>query len=178
MARFATRMLRATLLDRALYEEVEADTSATWQAVGVVVLSSLAAGLGSGVREGIGGVVLWTLMVLIGWYGWAYLTYFIGTTFLAEPQTRADHRELLRTLGFASAPGVLRLLGSIPGLTVVVFGVVNLWMLVAMVIAVRQALDYTSMGRAIGVCIIGWCIVLVLILLLAPALAGDLLHGR
>jgi hypothetical protein len=85
---------------------------------------------------------------------------------------------LLRTLGFASAPGVLRLLGSIPGLTVVVFGVVNLWMLVAMVIAVRQALDYTSMGRAIGVCIIGWCIVLVLILLLAPALAGDLLHGR
>lgn len=65
----------------------------------------------------------------------------VGTTFLAEPQTRADHRELLRTLGFASAPGVLRLLGSIPGLTVVVFGVTNVWMLVAMVLAVRQALD-------------------------------------
>ena len=178
MARFATRMLRAALLDRALYEEVEADTSATWQAVGVVVLSSLAAGLGSGAREGVGGVVLWTLVVLLGWYGWAYLTYFIGTTFLAGPQTRADHRELLRTLGFSSAPGVLRLLGIIPGLTVVVFGVVNVWMLVAMVVAVRQALDYTSMGRALGVCIIGWFIVLVLILLLAPSLAGDLLRGR
>jgi hypothetical protein len=123
-------------------------------------------------------MVLWTLVTLIGWYSWAYLTYFIGTTLLSEPQTRATHSELLRTLGFSSSPGVLRLLGIIPGLTVVVFGVVSVWMLVTMVVAVRQALDYTSVVRAIVVCTIGWLIVLLLLLLFVSSLAGGLLNGH
>src|SRR6266545_6843095 len=109
MAGFLARMLRAALLDTALYEEVEADSRATWQAVGVVLLSSLASGLGSGARDGVRGVVVHTLVVLIAWYTWAYLSYFIGATFLPEAQTRANHGELLRTLGFSSAPGILRL---------------------------------------------------------------------
>ena len=107
---------------------------------------------------------------LIGWYVWAFLTYFIGTKFLAEPQTRSDHRELLRTIGFSSAPGLIRVLGIIPGLGTLLFLVADIWMLVAMVIAVRQALDYTSTGRAIGVCMIGW-VVQILILMVLPL--GD-----
>jgi hypothetical protein len=114
-------------------------------------------------------------VTLLGWYSWAYLTYFIGTKFLAEPQTRANHGELLRTLGFSSAPGVLRLLGLVPGLTVVVFAVVHIWMLVAMIVAVRQALDYTSVVRASVVCTIGWLIVLLLLLLFVSALPGGTL---
>jgi hypothetical protein len=102
-------------------------------------------------------VLIWALL---GWYAWAFLTYFIGTKFLAEPQTRADHRELLRTIGFSSAPGLIRILGIIPvpGFRSLLFQVAAIWMLVAMVIAVRQALDYTSTGRAIGVCVIGWAV--------------------
>jgi hypothetical protein len=173
MAGFLARMLRASLLDTALYEEVEADTRATWQAVGVVFLSSLALGFGSGAREGVRGVVMHTLVVLIAWYTWAYLSYFIGTTVLPEAQTRANHGELLRTLGFTSAPGILRLLGLIPGLIVVVFGLVYGWMLVAMVVAVRQALDYTSMLRAFAVCTMGGLIILGLILLLVSPLVGG-----
>ena len=173
MAGFLARMLRAALLDTALYEEVEADSRATWQAVGVVLLSSLASGLGSGARDGVRGVVVHTLVVLIAWYTWAYLSYFIGTTFLPEAQTRANHGELLRTLGFSSAPGILRLLGLIPGLTVVVFGLVYGWMLVAMVVAVRQALDYTSTVRAFAVCTMGGLIILGLILLLVSPLVGG-----
>jgi hypothetical protein len=166
-------MLRASLLDTALYEEVEADTHATWQAVGVVCLSSLASGLGSGARDGVWGVVVHTLVVLIAWYAWAYLSYFIGTTVLPEAQTHANHGELLRTLGFSSAPGILRLLGLIPGLTVVVFVLVYGWMLVAMVVAVRQALDYTSTARAFAVCTLGGLIILGLILLLVSPLVGG-----
>ena len=90
-----------------------------------------------------------TISALIGWYIWAYLTYFIGTKFLPEPQSRADHGELLRTIGFSSTPGLIRVLGIIPGLTGVIFLIAAIWMLVAMVIAVRQALDYTSTFRAI-----------------------------
>jgi hypothetical protein len=129
MTGFLARMLRASLLDTALYEEVEADTRATWQAVGVVCLSSLASGLGSGARDGVRGVIVHTLVVLIAWYAWAYLSYFVGTTVLPEAQTRANHGELLRTLGFSSAPGILRLLGLVPGLTVVVFILAYAWML-------------------------------------------------
>ena len=74
---------------------------------------------------------------------------------------------MLRTIGFASSPGLLRILGIVPGITGIVFFACALWMLVAMVIAVRQALDYHSTGRAIAVCLIGWlvyCVILGLVL--------------
>jgi len=150
-------MIRAAKLDVQLYEEVEADQTALGQAMGVVVLSAVAAGIGSA-NGGLLGLVIGTIGALIGWYIWAFLTYFIGTKFLPEPQTKADYGELLRTIGFSSAPGLIRVFGIIPGLTALVFSVASIWMLVAMVIAVRQALDYTSTWRAIGVCVIGWMV--------------------
>ena len=155
---FTDRMIRAAKLDVNLYEEVEADKDTMRQAMGVVVLASLAAGVGSIGTLGLGGILFGTLAALGGWYIWAWLTYFIGTRFLAEPQTEADLGQLLRTTGFSSSPGLIRVLGIIPGLGTVVFAVASIWMLVTMVIAVRQALDYTSTFRAVGVCVIGWII--------------------
>ncbi len=157
MASIQDRMIRAAKLDVQLYEEVEADQTALGQAMGVVVLSAVAAGIGSA-NVGPFGIVIGTIGALIGWYIWAFLTYFIGTKFLPEPQTSADYGELLRTIGFSSAPGLIRVFGIIPGLTALVFSVAGIWMLIAMVIAVRQALDYKSTWRAIGVCVIGWVI--------------------
>ena len=157
MSRFTERMIRAAKLDVNLYEEVEADKTAMGQAMGVVVLSSLAAGIGS-ISTGGRNLILVTIAALVGWYIWAYLTYFIGTKFLPETQTKADYGELLRTIGFSSSPGLIRILGIIPGFTNLVFSVAGIWMLIAMVIAVRQALDYTSTLRAVGVCLIGWII--------------------
>ena len=107
-----------------------------------------------------------TIAALIGWYVWAYLTYLIGTKLLPEPQTKADVGELLRTIGFSSSPGLIRVLGIIPGLGGLVFLAASIWMLVAMVIAVRQALDYQSTGRAIGVCVIGWIVQILIFMLL------------
>ena len=113
-------MIRAAKLDVNLYEEVEADKTAMGQAMGVVVLSSLAAGIGS-ISMGGRNLILVTIAALVGWYIWAYLTYFIGTKFLPETQTKADHGELLRTIGFSSSPGLIRILGIIPGFTNLVF---------------------------------------------------------
>lgn len=158
MADFKDRIIRAAKLDINLYEEVEADKGATGQAMKVVIFSSIAAGIGTISTNGLVGIVLGTIAALIGWYVWAYITYFIGTKLLPEPQTEADHSELLRTIGFASSPGLIRVFGIIPGLTGIVFSVASMWMLAAMVIAVRQALDYSGTLRAIGVCIIGWII--------------------
>ena len=158
MASLGDRMIRAAKLDRNLYEEVEADTGATGQAMLVVVLSSVAAGIGSVGGAGLKGLLLGALSALAAWYIWAFLTYFIGTRLLPESQTEADVGQLLRTTGFSSSPGLLRILGILPGLTGIVFLGCAVWMLVAMVIAVRQALDYHGTGRAIAVCLIGWVV--------------------
>jgi hypothetical protein len=151
-------MVRAAKLDVNLYEEVEADKQAMGQAMGVVVLSSLAAGIGSVGTTGISGLLLGTVGALIGWFIWAFITFFVGTKILPEPQTEADYGELLRTIGFSSSPGLLRILGVVPILGTIIFIVCGIWMLVAMIIAVRQALDYKSTWRAVGVCFIGWII--------------------
>jgi len=166
MTTFSNRIIRAAKLDVALYEEVESDKSALGQAMGVVVLSSIAAGIGSTAKAGLLGMLMVVVVALIGWYIWAYLTYFIGTKLLPEPQTKADHGELLRTIGFSSSPGLIRVLGIIPGLQGIVFPIAAVWMLVAMIVAVRQALDYTGTLRAIGVCSIGWVIQIAIFMLL------------
>ncbi len=172
MASFGNRIIRAARLDVALYEEVEADKSALGQAMGVVVLSSVAAGIGSASKAGLLGMLIGVVVSLVGWYIWAYLTYFIGTRLLPEPQTKADHGELLRTIGFSSSPGLIRVLGVIPVMQSIVFPIAAIWMLVAMIIAVRQALDYNSTLRAVGVCVIGWIIQIVMFVLLFSMFGG------
>ena len=169
---FQNRIIRATRLDSNLYEEVEADKSAQGQAMAIVVLASIAAGIGLYETNGLSGIITGTIASLISWYVWAYLTYFIGTKFLPEPQTEADLGELLRTIGFASSPGLFRVLCVIPGIGMLVYSISSLWMLVAMIIAVRQALDYNSTLRAIAVCVIGY-VVQILIIVLIFSFFGD-----
>ena len=166
------RMIRAAKLDAQLYEEVEADRGAMGQATAVVILSAVAAGIGNLAAGGVVGILVLSVAALVGWYIWAFLTYMIGTRLLPEPATRADLGELLRTLGFASAPGLIRVLGIVPGLTDLVFMVAAVWMLIAMVIAVRQALDYESTPRAVGVCLIGWIVQAILLWIVISMVGG------
>jgi len=174
---FIMRLIGASALDVAIYEEVEADRGATAQAVAVVILSSLAAGVGS---RGFGGASLGTMLfmtiaALIGWAAWALVTLQIGGRLLPEPQTQVDMGELLRTIGFANAPGLLRVFGIIPSVTYPAFAIAAVWMLLAMIVAVRQALDYKSTSRAVLVCVIGWTLSLaisvVLGLLFSPTVS-------
>ena len=157
---FVMRLIGALALDPVTYEEVEADRSATGQAMLVVVLSSVGAGIGA---RGLGSgsprsMVFISAVSLLAWAAWALLTYQIGVRLLPEADTRSDVGELLRTIGFAAAPGMLRIFGIVPGAAVAAFAITAVWMLVAMVVAVRQALDYKSTARAVGVCILGWAL--------------------
>jgi hypothetical protein len=163
-------MIRAAKLDVHLYEEVEADQTAMPQAVATVAISSLAAGIGSLGALGLSGLLVGVMAALVGWFIWAFLTYFIGTKLLPEPGTKADLGELMRTMGFSSAPGVLRVLGFVPVVGVIIVLGASIWMLVAMIIAVRQALDYRSTWRSVGVCLIGWIVQVVLFGMLFAAL--------
>jgi hypothetical protein len=169
---FLQRIVRAAKLDPQLYEEVEADKSAGWQALGVVLLSSLAAGIGTiGDFGDYGHILSGLVWSIVGWLLWATMTYWIGVHLLPEPQTQSDIGELLRTVGFASAPGLIRVLGIIPGVMWIVLVGASIWMLIAMIIAVRQALDYQSTWRAIAVCAIGWLIQALVVILTIRAAA-------
>jgi hypothetical protein len=147
------RMIRAAKLEVNLYEEVEADSKATMSAMWVVIIASVAAGIGTGIAGIMSGkgtmFFLWGLLgglavALLGWLAWAGITYLLGTTVLKGPNTSSTWGELLRTVGFAQSPGVLKILSFIP----VVGGVISLgasiWVLVAVVIGVRQALDVST----------------------------------
>lgn len=160
MSDFVRRMVGAAKLQPGIYEEVEADERALWQATAVVVLSAIAAGIGYS-AGGPGVFALTLLAALVDWVIWAALTWFIGTKLLPEKQTSADINEMLRTIGFAASPGVLRIFGIIPGIGWVIFFIAHLWMLVAVVVGVRQALDYSSTARAVAVCLIGFIVQLV-----------------
>jgi len=157
MASFVDRVIGAARLDPRTYEEVERDTTATPQALAVVVLVALASGIGA-YTLGATGVLGTVVAALVGWVVWAGIIFLVGTKLLPEPGTRSDIGELLRTIGFASSPGLLLVLRVIPLLGALLGIVVWIWQLAATVVAVRQALDYKSTGRAILVCIIGWVV--------------------
>ncbi len=150
------RMVGASRLDIHIFEEVEADTAATKQALSVVLLVALATGIASMGTIGVRGLLVGVVVSVAGWAIWAWIVYFIGTKIIPEHETHADWGQLARSLGFAQSPGVLKVFGVVPGVGSIIFLVVSVWMLVSMVIAVRQALDYTSTLRAIGVVLIGF----------------------
>lgn len=176
MALLIQRMLRAARLESAFYEEVEADKSAMGQAMLVVGLSSLAAGLGAG-DQGLKAILVGVVTAWLGWLLWAWLTWFIGTKLLAEAQTDADLGQLLRTTGFSAAPGLLRLFGFLPVVGRLVTALAQVWMLAAMIVAVRQALDYRGTGRALTVCLIGWLIYVIIGLVIAFTVMGRVDGG-
>lgn len=156
MTTFLRRVTGAALLDAQAYEDVEGDRTATIQAMAVVLLSSLAAGIGAASAAARPATLVGvSLLAFAVWVVWAVLTVQIGTRIMPTSRTDADIGQLLRVTGFASAPGILRIAGVIPGATTAVFAITLVWMLMAMIVAVRQALDYTSTLRAFAVCALG-----------------------
>ena len=152
---FINRIFRAIKIDMDLYEEVEKDKSATIQAGMVVVLSSLAAGVGA-LQMGVSNFLIAPILSLLSWYVWAYVIYFVGVKLFGGSKTKSDHGELLRTIGFSSAPGLIRIFGITPELMTVTFIGSAFWMLACMVVAVKSALDYDSLWKSLGVVIIAW----------------------
>ncbi len=158
MNSFVRRLLGAAKLRAAVYEEVEADNRTFTQALIVVVLSSGAMSIGVSGRIGIAGLLMAAVTGFIGWALWSALTYYIGTQLLPTPSTEANWGQLLRTTGFAMSPGLIGVLGIFPALRGLIVYVAFIWILVASVVAVRQALDYPGTGRALVVCIVGWAV--------------------
>lgn len=149
------RMLRAAMLDSELYTEVESDPRRGWEALWVVLIVSIAGGVGAGWPRP-GAVAAGAAALFGGWVAWAATTTYLGTRVFPGPETSCDLPEMLRTLGFAASPGILSVLGVVPEARTAAFACTTIWMLAATVVAVREALDYTSTARALVVCAVGW----------------------
>jgi hypothetical protein len=177
-------MIRAAKLDVSLYEEVEADQNATTQAamvVGIVAICGLISGLillagvGALAPAGVprpsaaGLIVSGLIQPFISWVVYAYVTYFVGTNLF---KGNATPGELLRAMGFAQSPGVLSILVFIPVLGVIVAIVLFFWILVAAIIAIRQALDIST-GQAVVVGIIDLVVVIIISLILGAIGLGG-----
>ena len=165
------RMLGAAQLKVQTFEEVEADTAATKQALAVVAIVALATGVGAIGTTGFSGLISGVIVALVGWALWAWIIYLVGTKLLHTQSTHADWGQLARALGFAQSPGVLKVLAIIPTIGGLIFIIVSIWQLVAMVTAVRQALDYTSTWRAVGVVVVAflpYAILMVIVVSLLP----------
>lgn len=171
MASFGDRFVGAMKLDVRTFEEIEQDPTAMGQAVTVVVIAAVASGIGNLFYGGLRHIVLGVFAALIGYAAWAGLVFFIGTRLMPEPQTKTDFAETFRVVGFAAAPGVFKVLGIIPFLGWLIGFVVSIWMLVAMVVAVRQVLDYTDTVRAVVVCVIGFIVYLCVVAVLSAPFA-------
>lgn len=148
------RMIGAARLDVNTYEEVERDTSATQQALVVVILAAVASGIG-GLDDGGAGLIGGVIVGIVGWAVMAAIIYFVGTRIFGTAETQADWGQLARTLGFAYTPSLLNVLGFIPVVEWIVAIVVFVWGIAATIIAIRQALDFST-GRAVGTAIVSW----------------------
>ena len=154
------RLQKAILLDVSFYEEVEKDKKFTDQAMMTVALVSVVQGL---MMAGFAPIALvqGILGSIIRFVIWAFFIAFVGTRILPEPETESNTGELIRTLGFAYAPGLLVVLKVFPFIGNFVDPVVVILQLAAMTIAVRQALDFNSTVRAVGVCIVAFVLMVV-----------------
>jgi hypothetical protein len=178
MASLQERMIGAMRGDVKTFQEIEADPTAIGQAVTVIVIASLASLIGNIFRAGLTFGIMQMIMALVGYAIWSFLIVIVGTKIMPEPTTKADFQEGFRVIGFTASPGVLNILAIIPFLGPLISFVISLWMLVIGVIAVKEVLDYSNVGRAIVVCLIAlivwWCVVF---LVMTPILVGRAVIG-
>ena len=168
------RMLGAARLNVDTFEDVEHDRSATVQAMLVVVIVAVAGGVGGVLSEDasvVDGVLFGVIRGAVSWAVWALVALMVGATILRTKETEADWGQLARTTGFAQTPGILSVLVFIPAVGGIVALVVFIWQLAAMVIAIRQSLDYTSTLRAFFVIVIAFIPVLIINLIIFSVLS-------
>lgn len=148
---FGERLVGAARLDDATYDEVEEDESATPQAALVVCLAAAAVAIGES-RTGMVAVVGGVFAEILGWLVWSGITYVIGDRVLGGTATWG---ELQRTIGFAQAPALLSIVRVVPVLNTPVLHLVRLWKLLAVIVAIRQALDFGT-GKAVLTAVLGF----------------------
>lgn len=175
MASFGERVVGAMTLKASTFQEIEHDPTAMGQAVGVIVLAAVSLGLGNLFWGGLTGLVSGIITSLIAFGVWAVAVWLIGTKVMPDPATKADLPETFRTIAFAASPGVLGIITIIPILGWLILFGIYLWQAAAMVVAVREVLDYTDTMKAVIVVVLGFLAYLVVAVMMGMIFAGGAL---
>jgi hypothetical protein len=162
---FGQRVVGALKLDANTFEDIERDTTAMGQAVGIIALAAVAGNLGQIWRLGFGSMLIGVCSSLVGYVLWAVVVWLAGTKLMPDPATKADFPETFRTIAFAASPGLLGVVTIVPFLgwllMLLLTPIILIWSLAAMVVAVRQVLDYSDTFKAVVVVLIGFVVYLV-----------------
>lgn len=162
---FADRVVGALKLDANTFEDIERDPAAMGQAIGIIAVAALASNLGQIWRLGFDVMIVGVCSSLVGYVLWAVIVWLAGTKLMPDPATKADFPETFRTIAFAASPGLLGVVTIVPLLgwllMIVLTPIILLWSVAAMVVAVRQVLDYTETFKAVIVVLIGFAVYLV-----------------
>jgi hypothetical protein len=177
MMTFADRVVGAMKLDANTFEDIERDPTAMGQALGVIALAALSEGIGWIWYGGLSGIVFGVVTSIIVYAIWAVVVWVVGTRLMPDPATKADFPETFRVVAFAAAPGVLGFVTIIPILGWALLFLLWIWSIAAMVIAVRQVLDYTDTFKAVIVVIIGFVAKLLIWFLLTAMSVGTAVVG-
>jgi hypothetical protein len=153
-------------LQASTFEEIEHDVSAISQAAAVVAAVAVSRAIGL-IYFGIRFFLMTLVMAFIGWVVGSAVLWIVGTRLLPGKTTEADLPQMMRVVGFAQAPGIFAILAIIPFLGVLIGLVIAIWTLVALVIAVKQALDYDDVFKAIIVCLIAWAAMILVMMMTA-----------
>jgi hypothetical protein len=154
---FLSRVYRSIKIDPDVFDEVQKDKNATLSAAIVVLISSSAAGFGAS-QLGMMNFFFAPVLSLLSWFIWSYIVYFVGVKLFPDAKTKINQVNVLRAIGFSSAPGIIRVLSFNQDLMTVTFIGSAFWMLACMVVAVRQTLNFKSLWKAFGVVVIAWLI--------------------
>jgi len=173
MASFGERVVGAMTLKASTFQEIEHDQTAMGQAVGVIVLAAVSLGLGNLYWGGITGIITGIITSLLAYGVWAVVVWLVGTKVMPDPATKADLPETFRTIGFAASPGVLGIITIIPILGWLILFGIYIWQIAAMVVAVREVLDYTDTIKAVIVVVIGFLAYLVVGVIMGMMFAGG-----
>ena len=155
MKLFFNRLYRAARLEPGLFNEVMEDKKAMFQSMMAVFFYSMAVAYGIFGRAGASAINFGMIVTLFGWYVWAISTYFISVRLIPERQTQVDRKSVLRALGFASSPGLICIMALIPDMSAAILLIAAVWMITAAVVALKQALNYSSTIRVVSACLIG-----------------------
>lgn len=178
---FGERVVGALKLDANTFEDIERDPNAMGQAIGIIAMAALAGNLYQVWRFGVVSMLIAVCSSLVGYLLWSVLVWLVGTKVMPDPATKADFPETFRTVAFAAAPGLIGVVSIIPfigrGLGLLLTPIIMIWSLIAMVVAVRQVLDYSDTFKAVIVVLIGFAVYLVFWFMVAMLSFGAAIFG-
>ncbi len=169
---FSSRVMGVLRLVSKVYLDIAADNTATTQAAIVVAAAAIAGAIG-GIRNGGEGIIGGLLTAIISWVIFASVGWFVGTRLLGAPQAAGGSRRLLRTTGFAQAPGVLSVFGAIPIIGPILAVVAGIWGLITQVMAIREGLQ-VSTSKAIVTAIVSFIVIVIVLALIAGVIGISL----